>query len=278
MNKSALFSGHRNLPLRLFFLLLMLMPFFYIKEFYQHFYAYFSGNILTNLITHQWLIVLLSIMLFIAFLIPLSFRRRVGWSEYGLVSAFFISLFIEMYGIPFTIIFASKLFAKGPGITGFPNNIIEFSFLGVGIGMDLAMVYGALLMVIGSFLIILGWITLYKNIKKKRLVIEGLYSYSRHPQYLGFILIILGWFIGWPTILTLVFTPILIYKYIRLCKTEENEMSETATRNLSALAQSKRAVSEHAQEHAPPFRAAVLDISKSSPEYLAYRKRVPLFI
>jgi len=37
------------------------------------------------------------------------------------------------------------------------------------------------------------------------------------------------------------------------------EMSETATRNLLASAESKRAVSEHAQEHAPPFRAAVLD-------------------
>ena len=36
-------------------------------------------------------------------------------------------------------------------------------------------------------------------------------------------------------------------------------MSETATRNLLASAESKRAVSEHAQEHAPPFRAAVLD-------------------
>ena len=38
------------------------------------------------------------------------------------------------------------------------------------------------------------------------------------------------------------------------------EMSETATRNLLASAESKRVVSEHAQEHAPPFRAAVLDI------------------
>ena len=37
------------------------------------------------------------------------------------------------------------------------------------------------------------------------------------------------------------------------------EISETATRNLLASAESKRAVSEHAQEHAPPFRAAVLD-------------------
>jgi len=40
-------------------------------------------------------------------------------------------------------------------------------------------------------------------------------------------------------------------------------MSEIATRTLFASAQSKMAISEHAQEHAPPFRAAVLDTSFS---------------
>ncbi|MBS3097631.1 Glu-tRNA(Gln) amidotransferase subunit GatD [Candidatus Woesearchaeota archaeon] len=40
------------------------------------------------------------------------------------------------------------------------------------------------------------------------------------------------------------------------------EMSEIATRNPPASAWGKRAISEHAQEHAPPFRAAVLDNKK----------------
>src|SRR3989344_6300385 len=35
--------------------------------------------------------------------------------------------------------------------------------------------------------------------------------------------------------------------------------SEIATRPLHASARSKRAISERAQEHAPPFRAGVLD-------------------
>lgn len=39
------------------------------------------------------------------------------------------------------------------------------------------------------------------------------------------------------------------------------EMSEIATRNLPASARSKRAISEHTQEHAPRFSAAVLDRS-----------------
>jgi len=37
------------------------------------------------------------------------------------------------------------------------------------------------------------------------------------------------------------------------------DMSEIATRKPLDLSWGKRAISEHAQEHAPPFRAAVLD-------------------
>ncbi len=213
---------NKILLLRILLLCLILLPFFYFKDFYQHFYVYLTGNVLTNIITQKWHIVVLSIILFSAFLIPLSFRRKANWAEYSLVSAFFISLFIEMYGIPLTILFASKYFFKA---TNLPPNVIAFNFLGVGFGMDLAMTYGAILMIIGTFLVMAAWITLYKNVKKAGLVTDGIYSYSRHPQYFGFILVIIGWFIGWPTILTVFFAPILIYKYLRVCKTEEKELS-----------------------------------------------------
>lgn len=213
----------KNLPFRILLLLTILVPFLYFKDFYTHFYAYLTGSIITNIITKEWHIVLLSIVLFSAFLIPLSFRRKVNWVEKGLVGAFFISLFVEMYGIPFTILFASKYFFTTN--VNLPNNVITFDFLDVGFGMDLAMVYGAILMITGTLLIMVGWATLYKNISKKHLVTNGIYSISRHPQYLGFILIIAGWFIGWPTIITAIFAPILFYKYISVCKKEEKEMS-----------------------------------------------------
>ncbi|MFC1768981.1 methyltransferase family protein [Nanoarchaeota archaeon] len=87
------------------------------------------------------------------------------------------------------------------------------------------MAYGGLLMIIGSLLITVGWITLYFFIKKRALVTEGIYAYSRHPQYIGFILIILGWFIGWPTHLTLILTPILVYKYVKVCIVEDKEIT-----------------------------------------------------
>lgn len=207
---------------RILLLSLFLIPFIYFNDFYNHFYVYLSSNVITGIITQQWHIVILCILLFMAFLIPLSYRRKANWVEYGLVSAFFVSLFIEMYGIPLTVLFASKYFFT-PG-THLPPNIITFSFLGVGFGMDVGMTYGAILMLIGMFIIILGWVKLYRSTKKEGLVTDGIYAYSRHPQYLGFILIILGWLFGWPTIITVVLAPILIYKYIRVCKTEEKEI------------------------------------------------------
>lgn len=208
--------------LRIILLALIIFPIIYYDVFYQHFYVYLTGNVITYVIQKQWHVVLISIVLFCAFLIPLSYRRRAAWAEYGLVGAFFVSLFIEMYGIPLTVLFASKYFIKDN--IDLPENVVGFHMFGVGFGMDLPMAYGAVLMGIGMLLILWGWITLYLNVKKNQHVTAGIYHYSRHPQYLGFILIIVGWFVGWPTILTIIFTPILIYKYIKVCRTEEAEL------------------------------------------------------
>jgi protein-S-isoprenylcysteine O-methyltransferase Ste14 len=212
----------KKILFRIFIVILFLLPLLFVQEFYLHFYAYLSSNVITEVVTRQWMVVLFFIILFMAFLIPLSYRRKAGWVEYGLVAAFFVSLFVEMYGIPLTILLASKYFFV-PG-TQLPPNVLNISFMGVGLGLDMAMIYGSLLILIGMSLIILGWVTLYRNSKEKGLVTSGIYQYSRHPQYLGFIFIILGWFFGWPTPLTLVFAPILVYKYLSVCRKEEAEV------------------------------------------------------
>ena len=43
----------------------------------------------------------------------------------------------------------------------------------------------------------------------------GIYKYSRHPQYFGFLLVIVGWVIVWPSLLTIALSPILIFSYIK---------------------------------------------------------------
>jgi protein-S-isoprenylcysteine O-methyltransferase Ste14 len=212
----------RNIGFRTAFIALALLPLLFLGDAADHFAAHFTGGILDSIIQAQWHIVLLNIMLFISFLIPLSYRRKVDWKEYGLVTAFFISLFVEMYGIPLSIFLGSRLF----GGQSSPATPVGFEFAGVHIGMTITMLYASILMVIGTALIIVGWITLYKGLNKEDgLITKGIYSHSRHPQYLGFIIVVVGWFIGWPTLLTMIFAPILVYTYIHVCMKEEKEFA-----------------------------------------------------
>jgi protein-S-isoprenylcysteine O-methyltransferase Ste14 len=56
------------------------------------------------------------------------------------------------------------------------------------------------------------------------LVTTGIYRIVRHPQYLGLILIIVGFNIQWPTVPTFVMSPMLIFLYLRLARVEEREL------------------------------------------------------
>ncbi len=49
----------------------------------------------------------------------------------------------------------------------------------------------------------------------------GVYGLVRHPQYLGFYLIIIGFLVQWPTIITVLMAPVLFYAYYRLALREE---------------------------------------------------------
>jgi protein-S-isoprenylcysteine O-methyltransferase Ste14 len=205
-------------------LLLFLVPLLFPLQFLEHFRAHFTGAIEGSVITGQWYIVLINVLLFVSFLIPLSFRKKVSWKEYGLVAAFFISLFIEMYGIPLTIMFFSRAFHPAP--TDNLEVLFTVDLLGQGFGFTHAMAYGSLLMMIGTIIVIVGWVTLYRNIDRDGLVTTGIYSVSRHPQYLGFLIVILGWVIGWTTVLTVIFGIVLFIMYLRVCLKEEREMGE----------------------------------------------------
>lgn len=81
--------------------------------------------------------------------------------------------------------------------------------------------------IFGGFLLLAGaWNVLYKAQRAHTLAIAGPYAYLRHPQYMGFILIMVGFLLQWPTLLTLLMFPILVIMYARLARREEREVQE----------------------------------------------------
>jgi protein-S-isoprenylcysteine O-methyltransferase Ste14 len=65
---------------------------------------------------------------------------------------------------------------------------------------------------------------LYHAQRRRTLAMSGPYERIRHPQYVAFVLILLGFLLQWPTVLTLLMFPVLLIMYGRLAITEEAEM------------------------------------------------------
>ena len=81
------------------------------------------------------------------------------------------------------------------------------------------------LIVAGFFLLAGAWRVLYAAQKEGRLATSGPYARIRHPQYAAFIVIMVGFLLQWPTLVTLVMFPILVTFYVRLAHREEREVA-----------------------------------------------------
>ena len=81
------------------------------------------------------------------------------------------------------------------------------------------------LIIAGFMVIAAAWRVLYAAQKTGALATDGPYAYVRHPQYTGFILVMLGFLLQWPTLLTIAMFPILVWMYVRLAREEEREVS-----------------------------------------------------
>jgi protein-S-isoprenylcysteine O-methyltransferase Ste14 len=172
------------------------------------------------------------------FLAPKSWRE---WASAGLVQAFLIALYAEMYGFPLTI----YLFARFFGLDRTDLNASLWStLLGVGdFGMLISMLLGYVLLFAGLGLFAQGWRELYRARRENRLATDGLYALVRHPQYTGLFLGLFGeGVVHWPTLFSVAMFPVIVLAYVLLARREERQMVE-----------------------------------RFGERYLAYRRRVPMF-
>lgn len=161
----------------------------------------------------RWDLVAASIAVFLTFLALIPVRLKRAWRSHGVYVAFVISLFAEMFGFPLSVYFLSSIL----GLTFFEKEFILYMYR---IGMPL----GSLITLLGILLIGLGWREVYRA--KDQLATRGIYSYLRHPQYLGLLLVTAGWLVHWPTLPGLVMWPVLVLLYYRLSLQEDRYLAE----------------------------------------------------
>ena len=176
-----------------------------------------------------WSLVIINSAFFIIF--AFSFfkpQSRRDWRTLGLYSAFIMALFTEMYGFPLTIYFLSGWLQ---------SNYPEVNWLSHDAGHLLEMLFGwkanphfgpfhifSMIFIGGGFwLLASAWKVLYAAQQAHILAASGPYARIRHPQYVAFILIMFGFLLQWPTILTLFMFPVLVYMYVRLARAEEHD-------------------------------------------------------
>lgn len=179
----------------------------------------------------MWPVVAFNILLILGF--ALSFVRPKGaveWRRMGVFIAFIVALFTEMYGIPLTIYFLTQWLGNAyPVLDPFTHAHGHLWLVTLGLADSVAAM--TLLHVISNGIIILGFVLLYKGwilihgSDGKELVTEGIYRFMRHPQYCGLFLITIGFLIQWPTVITLILWPFLIFAYYQLALKEEKEVS-----------------------------------------------------
>lgn len=174
-----------------------------------------------------WSLVVINSLFFIFF--AASFfkpQTKRDWRTLGLFSAFVVALFTEMYGFPLTIYLLSGwLTEKFPGINWLSHDAghLPEMLLGWKVNPHFGPfhILSNVFILGGFWLLSKAWPILYKAQRTGTLASTGPYSRIRHPQYAAFILVMFGFLLQWPTIITVLLFPILVVTYVRLAHQEE---------------------------------------------------------
>jgi len=147
------------------------------------------------------------------------------WSRVGVLQAFIIALYAEMYGFPLTIYFLARFFGLDLAWTKGGN--LWAQLFGTPMAHIVAMLLGYAIVLPGATLVAEGWRLVYQARRENRLVTDGVYARVRHPQYTGLFLIAFGeGVVHWPTILSVAAFPVIVIAYTLLARKEERQMRE----------------------------------------------------
>ena len=172
--------------------------------------------------------------------VPKSWKE---WARAGVVQAFIIAFYAEMYGFPLTVYALTRWLGLDVSGTFWDGNLWIY-LTGTPAAMLVSMIIGYSIAFFGVALVSAGWREVYRTRKENRLAKEGPYAFVRHPQYTGLFLVVFGeGVVHWPTVFSLAAFPIIVVAYLLLARKEERQM-----------------------------------VDRFGNEYLEYQERVPMFL
>ena len=180
-----------------------------------------------------WPLVFMNSAVFVIF--AFSFTKpktKRDWRSFGAFSAFIVALFAEMYGFPLTIYLLSGWLARrypALDLTSHDAGHLWNTVFGwkVDAHFNPLHLLSNVLIFAGFILLAAAWDVLYRAQRAGQLATTGPYARMRHPQYGAFVVIMLGFLLQWPTLLTLAMFPVLVAMYVQLARREEKEASMT---------------------------------------------------
>ena len=177
-----------------------------------------------------WMLVVFNSAIFLMFAFSF-FKPQTArdWRTFSAFAAFIVALFVEMYGFPLSIYLMSGwLQTKYPSLDLMSHNSghLWSTLLGEKGDPHFGVLHIASYVFLGYgfYLLSSAWNVLYHAQRGNALAVTGPYARIRHPQYVAFVLILFGFLLQWPTLLTLLMFPILLLMYGRLAITEEADM------------------------------------------------------
>lgn len=180
----------------------------------------------------MWPVVIFNILLFLFFIFSfIGPKKKFEWRSMGALVGFIVALFTEMYGFPLTIYFLSTWMGKSyPVLNPFThaNGHLWLVLLGLSnsaMAMTILHIITNVIIFYGLYIMQKGWVLIH-SAQGNHLVTEGVYAHVRHPQYSGLFLITVGFLLQWPSILTIIMWPILIFAYYRLAMREEKDVAK----------------------------------------------------